>query len=230
MEDGVVSELSELGERASHQSASSVLDLFAQAAQVPFDRLTAARLLREATRAIPGDDAIAWGRRLVEVGESLDLRIRTVESTLADVLLFPQQGTPVATCRDAGSGQLTWLLITAVRGAKVQVVQTTDLAGARWISQKALGKLLGIQGSAAVVRWVIGQAALACGKAAGQHEDGRLRTAAGAVPHRSGLPAETRQAEAAPPARPHGSGENWGNQRQVPSFGSTFLVRNEWLE
>ena len=47
------------------------------------------------SRAIPGDDQQTWARRLVEVGESLNLRVRSVECNLSDALTFVRQGIPL---------------------------------------------------------------------------------------------------------------------------------------
>ena len=68
------------------ESALSVLQAFATASQVTFDRILADRVLGEAEYAIAGDDALAWSLRLVQVGESLNLRIRYLECTLEEVL------------------------------------------------------------------------------------------------------------------------------------------------
>ncbi len=68
------------------EDALRVLEVFSASAQISFDRILAARALGEAERAIPGNDWQTWSRRLVEVGESLDLRIRCIESNLAEVL------------------------------------------------------------------------------------------------------------------------------------------------
>ena len=65
---------------AAHE-ALVTLKAFSTAARLAFDRLLAARVLSEAERAIPGDDWGAWSRRLVEVGESLNLRVRSVRAS-----------------------------------------------------------------------------------------------------------------------------------------------------
>ncbi len=156
-----MSELSKQTSPDPQAAALVVLDVFAQAANLSFDRLLAARVLGEVQRAIPGDDATAWARRLVEVGESLDLRIRSIECPLSDVLVFAQQQIPVAMCQEAQGG-LRWILISEARNNSVRLVSTENRNQARWISMGALLKMLGTSDDDASVRWVVGQPALAC--------------------------------------------------------------------
>ena len=151
------------GAPCRHKDALRVLELFSTSARVSFDRILAARALGEAERAITGDDWQAWSRRLIEVGESLNLRIRSIEANLEEALTFVQQGMPIATCIDEGEGRLRWLIIVGSRGHRIRVAATDDGASAgTWISARRLRKLLGLSSSSTHCRWIIGQPALAC--------------------------------------------------------------------
>ena len=108
--------------------ALRILEEFSAAAQLRFDRTLAARGLGEAERAIPGDDAATWARRLVEVGESIDLRVQLLECTLQEALAFVRQGMPVATGIEQQDGALRWVLVCEVRGRRVRL---RDLESAR---------------------------------------------------------------------------------------------------
>jgi ABC-type bacteriocin/lantibiotic exporter with double-glycine peptidase domain len=149
----------------------SVLELFSISAAQPFDRLLASRLVGEAARAIPGDDALAWARRLVEVGESLDLRIRSIECELNDVLVFLGQKIPVAMCRTDQEGRPQWLLIAESRGNKVRLVGAEDIKQERWVTHRVLMQMLGTSNESAQVRWVGGQPAMACEGASKRADD-----------------------------------------------------------
>lgn len=151
-------------------AALTVLELFSVAANQPFDRLVASRLLTEAARAIPGEDASAWARRLVEVGESVDLRIRSIECDLNDVLVFSRQAIPVAMCRMGQQERPEWLLIAETRGSKVRLVDTEDLKRERWVSYRVLRQMLGAADGTSTVRWVVGQPAMACEAASNRGE------------------------------------------------------------
>lgn len=144
------------------RSALAVLEVFAHSAGVSFDRLLASRLLDEARRSVPGDDVSTWAQRLIEVGESLDLRVRRVECVLNDVLVFPRQGIPVAMCRDDAERHDDWILISESDGNRVKLVDTNDLTHHEWVSVRQLLKMLGESSDRASVRWIVGQAAMEC--------------------------------------------------------------------
>ncbi len=142
--------------------ALRILEQFAQGAGITFDRILASRVLNEAGRAIPGSDVPTWSRRLVEVGESMNLRVRSIDGTLDDVLNLVRQGIPVATGLEKPEEQLHWLLIAEVRGRRARLRDLTRGAEDRWLSRRALRKLLGLSARSDHRRWVIGQAALSC--------------------------------------------------------------------
>ncbi len=144
------------------QHALRVLESFASTAQIAFDRILASRALGEAERAIPGDDWPAWSRRLVEVGESLNLRIRSIEAPTSEVLTFVRQGIPMATCVASDTGELQWVLLAGMRGRRVNVLTTSGPRQDNWMSPRRVRRLLGLTAPDATCRWVIGQAALSC--------------------------------------------------------------------
>jgi len=152
--------------------ALGVLEAFAQSARISFNRILANRALEEAERAISGDDCQTWSLRMVEVGESLDLRIRIVESDLDDALTFVQQGIPVATClsnqaRDESAhdnlagGDMQWVLLAQVRGRRLRIA-SLDASPDTWITLSAFRERLGAANGNAKRRWVVGQAAMSC--------------------------------------------------------------------
>ena len=106
-------------------------------AQITFDRIVAVRVLSEAERAIPGQRCGDRVCRLVEVGESLNLRVRTLDGTLDDMLTFARQGIPVATCLDKDGDAFHWLLVTEVRGRKVCIPALAAAGEEGWVSVSA---------------------------------------------------------------------------------------------
>jgi ABC-type bacteriocin/lantibiotic exporter with double-glycine peptidase domain len=155
----------------SADGALRVLEQFSRSAHVAFDRIVAVRVLSEAERAIPGTDAATWSRRLVEVGESLNLRIRTLDGTLDDMLTFARQGIPVATCLEEDGGAFHWLLVTEARGRKVRIPALAAAGEDGWLTVRRLQRLLGLQVRSDHRRWVIGQSALGC-ELASRHAGG----------------------------------------------------------
>lgn len=148
-----------------------ILEQFALSAQVPFDRVLATRVLSEAERAIEGDDAACWGRRLVAVGASLELRIRTVEGTFGDILTFARQGIPTATRLKHSDGRTSWLLIAEVRGRRARLVPLSGGATAEWRSLRSVKQQVTGGRAAEPVLWVIGQAAFSCAAASNADRD-----------------------------------------------------------
>ena len=149
--------------------ALRVLEAFAESAHITFDRSLARRALSEAEDAVPGNDAVAWSRRLVEVGESLDLRVRTVDCTLSEALLFVRQGIPVAVCEEQVDtvteelSSLRWYVLSRMRGRRVGFLDIQQRSEHPvWLTPRALQRRLGLVSQAARIRIVIGQAALAC--------------------------------------------------------------------
>ena len=157
-------------DRSTHD-ALQVLEILSGAAQIRFDRTQAARALSEAQRAIPGEDGSTWSRRMVEVGESLHLRIRAMEASVDEVLVLIQQGVPLATYLQEAGGELTWLVLTEMRGRKVKVLHLDNLTE-HWASVSQLRiQLSGAQPNHLPL-WVLGHAALACNSPIGESEHG----------------------------------------------------------
>ena len=171
----------------------SILEAFSAAAGVPFDRILAARVLGEAERAIPGAESDTWSQRLVEVGESLNLRIRTIDAGLDAALTFLTQRIPVATYvegPEAGEGRC--YLLTELRGRRVKL---TSVQGGsdEWLTLRKLRNRLNLDSINTQRRWVIGQSAMSCDPSNGshaahhhEHEHGSHGHAAGSAGHDSG--------------------------------------------
>lgn len=145
---------------ASH--ALQVLETFSTAAQISFDRSVAGRVLSEAEHAIEGNDARTWSRRLVEVGESLNLRVLSAECDFSDMLSFVQQRIPVAVCLEGSDGRLQWFIMTETKRRKIRVTSLNTGTGEIWVSMRRLKRMLGITSRSSTVRCIVGQIALAC--------------------------------------------------------------------
>ena len=143
-----------------HEAALQILEEFSTAAQLRFDRVLALRGLGEAERAIPGDDTATWARRLVEIGESIELRVQLLESTLDEALAFVRQGIPVATRVAQADGALTWFLICEARGRRWRVKNPGSDKPDSWVSLDGLQRLVAQQAADPRCPWVLGQAAL----------------------------------------------------------------------
>lgn len=151
-------------ERRATRDALRVLEIFSEAAQLSFDRILAANAVGEAERAIPGETRVSWTRRLLEAGESLNLRVRSIDCSLREVLDFVSQGTPVAVCRDTeqGRGDVGWWLITEFRRGRAKLVAADGRESDRWVSMRQLRRRFQLPSNHATSTWVIGQPALAC--------------------------------------------------------------------
>ena len=143
-----------------------VLEQFSIRAHVAFDRILASRALGEAERAIAGSTAEVWSQRLVEVGESLHLRVRSLDTTFDEMLTLARQKIPVATCLEQPGVPVRWLLITEVRGQRARVAALTRDGKDVWTSTRSLRMQLGLTTRTTPRRWVIGQAAFGCDAAA----------------------------------------------------------------
>lgn len=139
-----------------------VLEQFSIRAHIAYDRVVASRVLGEAQRAIAGSNAQVWSQRLVEVGESLHLRVRSLDVTFDEMLTFARQKIPVATCLEEPNVPIHWLLITELRGRRARVVTLTGGGADVWMSTSSLRKRLGLMVETDRRRWVIGQAAYGC--------------------------------------------------------------------
>jgi ABC-type bacteriocin/lantibiotic exporter with double-glycine peptidase domain len=141
--------------------AIHVLSLFAQASLVDFDRILATRILGESLRALPGTGPQAWAYRLVEVGESLGLRVRHLECSLEEALQLTGEGMPVCTCRLDQNGKLRWYAVAETNGRKLRL---TGIEGQRdrWVSHQQFCRTLQIPDSKTPTTWLVGQAALPC--------------------------------------------------------------------
>lgn len=142
--------------------AIHVLESFAYSAHMPFDRTLAARALGELERAMPGEDWQTWSRRLIEVGEILGLRIRSLDSPLNDALIFVEQGIPVATCYTDDQSELHFVLIKEVRGKRLKISGADGGNEDAWIKIKELNRRLKLTQVDSTCCWVVGQPALAC--------------------------------------------------------------------
>jgi ABC-type bacteriocin/lantibiotic exporter with double-glycine peptidase domain len=155
--------------------ALRILEEFSVASELRFDRIVATRGLGEAERAIPGDDLVTWARRLVEVGESLDLRVQWLVCSLNDALSCVRQGIPVATGIEQPDGSIQWLLISQIRGQRVRWNRLESGAADEWVSLRHCRRVLQAQTADDSRIWVVGQPALACETVAARgfgHDDG----------------------------------------------------------
>jgi ABC-type bacteriocin/lantibiotic exporter with double-glycine peptidase domain len=161
----------------STQPVLQVLDIFSKSAGVSLDRLVAGRVLAETEQAVGGGSAHAWARRLVEAGESVNLRIRSVECSLREVLDFVRQGTPVAICverlpgaadeSDTAPVEVQWLVLTRAKGRRILVARPEAGDAEQWMSLRKLQRTLGLASVASPSRWIVGQPALGCQAPAG---------------------------------------------------------------
>jgi len=139
-----------------------ILEVFATQAGVPFDRILGARVLGEAARAIPGDGWSTWSRQLIEVGETLNLRIRSIECSLKEALSFVKQGIPVVTYAEDTEGELSRALVVEARGRHAKVLTQDDAEEGKWIRMRDLRDKLGITDNNSRCLWLICQPALSC--------------------------------------------------------------------
>ncbi|MHB8863476.1 MAG: peptidase domain-containing ABC transporter [Pirellulaceae bacterium] len=139
-----------------------VLEQFSTSAGITFDRILASRVLSEAQRLIGGSCAQALAQQLVEVGESLNLRVRSLDGTLDEMLNFVRQGVPVATFVEGPGGDCHWMLIGELRGRRIRVPSLTCEGHDAWMSKRSLRERLGMRAPTDRRSWVIGQVAYGC--------------------------------------------------------------------
>lgn len=154
--------MGQLQVRSSLENAIRVLEVFSTKSRLSFDRMLATRILDEAERAIPGEDSQAWFRRLVEVGESLNLRTSSIDCSLNDVLALVRQGIPVATGVSTPDGRLQWFLLVEAKVWRVKLAAMEPTQRDRWVWISSLQRSLGLESRSATTRWVIGEPALGC--------------------------------------------------------------------
>ena len=162
---------------ASTFEAIRVLEFFARGARVTFDRPLAMRTVTETVRAIPGDDALTWSGRLVEAGESLNLRIGATDLTVWEVLRLVGQGVPVCVCRELVNEtrptSLAWFALAERKGRRVRIA-AIDEGKDEWVRVSRLPKLFGVPNDKTPFRCITGQAALPC-EAVATEQDGKPR-------------------------------------------------------
>jgi putative ABC transport system ATP-binding protein len=141
------------------EESLQVLEMLAQAAGIPFNRIVGRQVLCEAASAIGGDECSRWMQCLVEVGESVDLRVCRIESQLDEMLTFVRRGVPVVGQSRDLSGGCRWWVIVAAGGRKVMVHDVRqDLR--QTLSVRQFRRLLGLTSRSESAPWLIGQAAL----------------------------------------------------------------------
>ena len=147
------------------KAATRMLEFFATASNVRLHRPLALRTVTEMVRALPGDDYRVWGQRLVEAGESLRLRIRSIDLTIRDVARLVREGVPVAACcagpAEPGEGPVRWIALESYRRGRFKVVNLED-DSARRMSRRRLRQLLKEYHDTDELRWITGQAAMPC--------------------------------------------------------------------
>lgn len=162
VDSGASMEIRDTAGEQSNNDAIRVLEVFSRAAGVEFDRALASRTLREFQRAIPGTGCQVWSRRLGEVAESLQLRVITLEATLAESLSIVRQGTPVATCIEQPDGRSEWFLLAEAGPRRVRLAAINAAAEDRWLSTSKLRHTLGIANRTERLSWIFAERALAC--------------------------------------------------------------------
>jgi putative ABC transport system ATP-binding protein len=146
----------------SADQALRALEAFAAAAGISFDRLLAARTLGEAERAVPGEDDLVWAHRLVEVGDSVGLRVRAMECSVHNAMTFVRQGIPVAALVQQNDGRLQGILLKECRGRRVLTEFLDRRAEDQWLGVRQVAERVSVSSPQAPRRWVMGQSALAC--------------------------------------------------------------------
>ena len=152
------------------KSSVKVLEFFAKQSRLTFNRPLASRTVTEMVRAIPGVNFRTWGQRMVEAGESLNLRIRSTDLTVPEAVELVREGIPVAAClqTQAGAGAtsaeantIRWLALTDARGRKIRVTEF-DEDRERMLSVRQVKGLLQEANRSGEIRWITGQPALPC--------------------------------------------------------------------
>lgn len=138
------------------EQATMLLEHCARLEGLSFDRALARRALHESALAIPGSGSDVWARRLVECGESLDLRIQVLDSRLQEAVNLVAAGHLVAAVRELPEKGFTWLLLEEVWGWRLKVVDASD-GSRRWMSWRQLRRLIGITDSRSTGRFLYGQ-------------------------------------------------------------------------
>lgn len=144
----------------------NVLALFAQTTSVTFDRLVARRALDETVQAISGETWQAWASRLMEVGESVNLRIRSVECTLQEALTFANQRIPIAIClggeesvdddlSDCSAQTLSWVVLTHASSRRVHVKRFDNAEHEEIMTTRRLRNTLQMQSASSTCRFML---------------------------------------------------------------------------
>lgn len=150
------------------EEALALLERFCAQNRVPCDSADVRRWLQESVRAISGDGADGWMRRLINCGGKIGLRVGLFEARVEEALPFARQGYPVAFAVPREDG-VDWLVVTAARGRKVRVWNPGEGNRERWLSRGRFFKRF--SGNAdSRCRWLVAQPALCCDEAGGGGE------------------------------------------------------------
>ncbi len=154
--------LDEPNRRKQAEDALKILEEFAAAAQLRFDRT-----LARADWAKPNGRFPATTRPPGLGGWSKSVKAsicecNLLECTLQEALGFVRQGMPIATGIEQENGVLRWVLVCEVRGRRARLKNLESAASDHWVSLRSLPQLLGERASDGRRLWVVGQPALAC--------------------------------------------------------------------
>ncbi|WP_164100704.1 peptidase domain-containing ABC transporter [Candidatus Laterigemmans baculatus] len=151
------------------EEALAILERFCDQNRVPRDSAELRRWLLESLRAVPGEGANGWMRRLISCGGKTGLRVGLFEARPEEALPFVRQGYPVAFAlpSEDPTEPVAWQVLTGSRGRKVRVWKPAEGNRERWMSRRRFLKRLACEGASSC-RWLVAQPALGCAAAAEQ--------------------------------------------------------------
>lgn len=131
-----------------------LLELFALQIDQPFDRQKARKILFESHRNESTKPHEDWLDTVASCAESLEVRIRRVETTFADILPMVQNGFPVAHLAGEEPNNQVWWVINRIKGQRVQLADMRS-GKSRWVSLNKLNNILGISPALATTCWLV---------------------------------------------------------------------------
>lgn len=136
------------------KQSTRLLELFALQIDSRFDRQLARKILLESYRNESQKPYQDWVDTVASCAESMEIRIRRVETNFKEILPMVRNGFPVATLVGESSREQAWWLLTRVKGGKIEIVDLRD-GRARWVKQANLAENLGFESLDDIRCWLV---------------------------------------------------------------------------
>lgn len=139
----------------------AVLEILAQAAEVPLDPTRAEQALRAAARDIPPTEPRAARQRLTQAAATLGLQVSSRRLSVPEALTFVAHETPLAIFSLTPASVARWFVLLESDGSQGRLVDPEEAAAGNgtangWMSADEIALTLGAVNKDAVLEWLVG--------------------------------------------------------------------------